>query len=58
MFDWFYNLLLSFVGFVLSFFGIQLGSNTEQTPLKEETQTNSSDVPVETIGSEEEAVSL
>ena len=57
MFDWLYNLLLSFVSFVLSFFGIQFGSNTEQTPLKEgqEPQTSDSDVPVETITSDAEA---
>ena len=58
MFDWLYNLLISFVSFVLSFFGIQFGSNTEQTPLQErqepQTQTSVSDVPVETITSDAE----
>jgi hypothetical protein len=58
MFDWLYNLLISFVSFVLSFFGIQFGSNTEQTPLQErqepQTQTSISDVPVETITSDAE----
>jgi hypothetical protein len=57
MFDWLYNLLLSFVSFVLSFFGIQFGGNTEHTPLKEEPQTTTdSDVPVETITSEVDAI--
>jgi hypothetical protein len=59
MFAWLYELLLSFVSFVLSFFGIQLGSSSaDQTPLTDSSQPSSTatggDVPVETITSEED----
>lgn len=60
MFAWLYNLLLSFVSFVLSFFGIQLGTGSaDQTPLTDSTQSSTTaegDVPVETITSEEDAL--
>lgn len=60
MFAWLYELLLSFVSFVLSFFGIQLGTgSTDQTPLTDtahSSTTTDGDVPVETITSEEDAL--
>ena len=59
MFAWLYNLLLSFVSFVLSFFGIQLGTSSDQTPLTDSTPSSmatDSDVPVETISSEVDAL--
>ena len=59
MFAWLYNLLLSFVSFVLSFFGIQFGTSSDHTPLTDSTPSSTatdSDVPVETISSEVDAL--